>query len=167
MSDPKPLLPASPPAQQPALLWHRERFVRNTWRRMSDAEPLPPNGRFIISVDRWRRERQDLFCPVYDIGLELSPEDTGEDAVQPADLSGLHLIVLRFEKFTDGRAYSLARRLRLEHCFMGELRASGDILYDQIPLMLRCCFDSFEICDAATIRQLNRSGLPKLDLAYQ
>ena len=56
----------------------------------------------------------------------------------------LKLIVLHFPKFSDGRAYSQARLLRERYGYQGELRATGGVLQDQLPFMLRCGFDSFE-----------------------
>ncbi len=35
----------------------------------------------------------------------------------------------------------------------GELKATGDVLLDQFPLMLRCGFDAFLITHAATVRE--------------
>jgi uncharacterized protein (DUF934 family) len=56
----------------------------------------------------------------------------------------LRLIALHFPKFSDGRAYSQARLLRGRLGYEGELRATGNVLQDQLPFMLRCGFDSFE-----------------------
>jgi uncharacterized protein (DUF934 family) len=52
--------------------------------------------------------------------------------------------VLHCPKFTDGRAYSQARLLRERYGYRGELRATGAVLQDQLPFLLRCGFDSFE-----------------------
>ena len=57
-------------------------------------------------------------------------------------LGQLALIEIAFPKFRDGRGYSAARILR-EAGYQGELRAQGDVLVDQIPLMRRCGFDAF------------------------
>jgi len=57
-------------------------------------------------------------------------------------LDRLALIDVSFPKYRDGRGYSSARILR-EAGFKGELRASGDVLVDQIAFMRRCGFDSF------------------------
>ena len=59
-------------------------------------------------------------------------------------LAGVKLVVLNFPKFTDGRAYSQARLLRERLGYTGELRATGVVLRDQLPFLLRCGFDSFE-----------------------
>lgn len=56
----------------------------------------------------------------------------------------LRLVVLDFPKFSDGRGYSQARLLRGRLGYAGELRATGNVLQDQLPFMLRCGFDSFE-----------------------
>ena len=56
-------------------------------------------------------------------------------------LSGLTRIDLCFPKFTDGRAYSQAYLLRRRLGFVGELRATGDVLIDQLVQMQRTGFD--------------------------
>lgn len=69
--------------------------------------------------------------------------EPGEDArALLPDLSRLSLVEVNFPAFGDGRGYSAARILR-EAGYAGELRAVGDVLADQIPLMRRCGFDSF------------------------
>jgi uncharacterized protein (DUF934 family) len=75
---------------------------------------------------------------------------TGQDVLQlandanPAEvaLDGVQRIDLHFPKFTDGRAYSQAFLLRRRLGFTGELRATGDVLVDQLQLMQRSGFDS-------------------------
>ena len=57
------------------------------------------------------------------------------------DLSGVTRIDLQFPKFTDGRAYSQAYLLRRRLGFAGELRATGDVLIDQLVQMQRTGFD--------------------------
>jgi uncharacterized protein (DUF934 family) len=57
------------------------------------------------------------------------------------DLSGVTRIDLQFPKFTDGRAYSQAFLLRRRLGFAGELRATGDVLIDQLVQMERTGFD--------------------------
>ena len=50
-------------------------------------------------------------------------------------------IDLHFPKFTDGRAYSQAFLLRRRLGFQGEIRATGDVLIDQLVQMQRSGFD--------------------------
>jgi uncharacterized protein (DUF934 family) len=56
-------------------------------------------------------------------------------------LEGVSRIDLHFPKFTDGRAYSQAFLLRRRLGFKGEIRATGDVLIDQLVAMARTGFD--------------------------
>jgi uncharacterized protein (DUF934 family) len=44
-------------------------------------------------------------------------------------------VVLQFPKWTDGRAYSQAVLLRARLRFAGEIRATGEVLVDMLPLL--------------------------------
>jgi uncharacterized protein (DUF934 family) len=69
--------------------------------------------------------------------------ELGNDAdPRSLTLDGVERIDLNFPKFTDGRAYSQAFLLRRRLGFQGELRATGDVLPDQLQLMQRSGFDS-------------------------
>ena len=57
------------------------------------------------------------------------------------NLEGVSRVDLQFPKFTDGRAYSQAFLLRRRLGFQGELRATGDVLFDQLVQMERTGFD--------------------------
>lgn len=57
-----------------------------------------------------------------------------------ADLSGVTVIELHFPKFSDGRAFSQAFLLRRRLGFTGEIRATGDVLIDQLMQMQRSGF---------------------------
>ena len=56
-------------------------------------------------------------------------------------LEGVDRIDLTFPKFTDGRAYSQAFLLHRRLGFKGEIRATGDVLVDQLVQMQRSGFD--------------------------
>ena len=56
-------------------------------------------------------------------------------------LDGVTRIDLHFPKFTDGRAYSQAFLLRRRLGFKAEIRATGDVLVDQVVQMVRTGFD--------------------------
>lgn len=80
-------------------------------------------------------------------------------------LDRLSLIEVSFPKFRDGRGYSAGRILR-EAGYTGELRAEGDVLVDQIPLMRRCGFDSFAPSAPIDCAALDRA-LERYDHVYQ
>ena len=76
------------------------------------------------------------------------------------DLTGVARIELQFPKFTDGRAFSQAFLLRRRLGFAGDIRATGDVLIDQLVQMQRSGFSSavlragVDVADAA--RQFER-----------
>jgi uncharacterized protein (DUF934 family) len=55
-------------------------------------------------------------------------------------LEGVQRIDLHFPKFADGRAFSQAVLLRRRLGFKGTIRATGDVLIDQLVQMQRCGF---------------------------
>lgn len=57
-----------------------------------------------------------------------------------ADLGGIQVIELHFPKFSDGRAFSQAFLLRRRLGFAGQIRATGDVLIDQLLQMQRSGF---------------------------
>ena len=77
-----------------------------------------------------------------------------------SNLNGIKRIDLHFPKFTDGRAFTQAVMLRKRAGFTGEIRATGDVLVDQLQQMARSGFDVAELrADqdlAAGQRQLDR-----------
>ena len=75
-------------------------------------------------------------------GVDGSTISMANDAdPRTVSLAGVKRIDLNFPKFTDGRAYSQAFLLRRRLGFQGEIRATGDVLIDQLVAMARTGFD--------------------------
>ena len=108
----------------------------------------------------------------YSTGAE-TPKDTEnvlaltntEDARTVA-LDGVTRIDLEFPKFTDGRAYSQAFLLRRRRGFTGEIRATGDVLVDQLPHMVRSGFDAAVLKEGQSVEIAQRQ-LARFDAYYQ
>ena len=62
-------------------------------------------------------------------------------------LDGVDRVELDFPKFTDGRAFSQAWLIRRRRKFAGDIRATGDVLVDQLVQMQRTCFSSAVLKD--------------------
>jgi uncharacterized protein (DUF934 family) len=79
-----------------------------------------------------------------------------------ANLDGITQVDLHFPNFTDGRAFSQAYLLRRRRGFSGDIRATGDVLIDQLVQMERTGFSSAVLradVDAADAqRQFKRFG---------
>lgn len=67
------------------------------------------------------------------------PNDVDVDTLAVA---GVQRIELHFPKFTDGRAFSQAVMLRRRLGFQGDIRATGEVLVDQLAQMQRTGFTS-------------------------
>ncbi|TVR03376.1 MAG: DUF934 domain-containing protein [Deltaproteobacteria bacterium] len=116
-------------------------IVEDNRTRVPDDQPLP-DGPVLVSLDRWRQDR-DTLRERGDVGVYLSPEEDTHDLLD--DLQDLPAIAFELPKFADGRPYSRARLLRERHEYDGELRAFGDVLRDQLLYLHRCGFNAFEV----------------------
>lgn len=90
---------------------------------------------------------------------DLTPASTAVDLAntdEPTALEGhldrLTLIRVAFPSFNDGRAFTIARRLR-ELGYTGQLLALGPVIADQYAMLRRVGFDGAEIPDEIAARQ--------------
>jgi uncharacterized protein (DUF934 family) len=147
------------------VLWRLNGFAEDAWKFLGDDMEGPAEGAVVVSLKRWLAEREALSARTAPVGIAVG---AGADAqAHLAELADRPLVALAFDKFADGRAFSYARLLRDRHGFAGELRAIGDVLIDEIPLMLRCGFESFEVTNAPTLRALEAGRLPGSPFHYQ
>lgn len=154
-----------PSAPDPAgAIWQDGAFQQDTWVK-ADATSDLPDGPVILPKKRWLAERDQLAGHNAPLGLLVSAGEKMDDIAD--DVSRFAIIALDFPKFSDGRAYSTARLLREKYGYTGELRAVGNVLADQIPLMRRVGFDTFEVKNAPTRRALAEDRLAEVTLHYQ
>jgi len=137
--------------------------IDDRWRRLADDDPLPGTDAVIVTLARWRADRA-LAARNGPLGLALK----NSEPVQPLadEIHHFDLVALEFPKFTDGRAYSQARLLRERLGFAGELRATGQVLPDQLLFMQRCGFDAFEIAKGAPLEAWKRA-MESFSVFYQ
>lgn len=104
----------------------------------------PIKNHSLLTLAQWHAVRENW--PARDaadykpVGVIVS-NDTDIEVLEN-DLPKLTLVVLQFPKWVDGRAYSQAHILRSRYRFAGEIRATGDVLVDMMPLMARTGFDA-------------------------
>jgi phosphoadenosine phosphosulfate reductase len=146
-------------------LWRDGGFAEDTWRKLDDAEPIPPTGAIIVSFARWSAQREALLGRADPVGIFIAAG--AEAPAQLPEAAGRPLVALNFPKFADGRAFSYGELLRERYGFAGDLRAAGEVLLDEMPFMRRCGFTSFEVTDAPTLRALREGRAPKASLFYQ
>jgi uncharacterized protein (DUF934 family) len=103
------------------------------------AEGEVPQGYQLLTLARWLAAR-DTWPRGLPVGVQLA-NDEAVERIAP-DLARIALVTLAFPKWTDGRAYSQARLLRSRWRFEGEVRATGEVLIDMLPLLERTGFTS-------------------------
>jgi len=82
--------------------------------------------------------------------LDLAP-DADVSALQ-GRLEGVDIIRIAFPAFSDGRGFTMARRLRMMG-FAGRMRAAGHVIADQYAMARRAGFDEVEITPELARRQ--------------
>lgn len=120
--------------------------LHDVWRDAQGDDAVPPHpspdARLLLTLGQWR-----AVCETWprDVGAGVVlPNDVDVEALE-ADVPRLALIALQFPVWTDGRAYSQARLLRRRLRYAGELRATGQVLVDMLPLLHRTGFDAVQL----------------------
>lgn len=117
-------------------------------------DPASTSGPTLI---HWSVARQHLeaFEAENNIGIWIDTESS-EESLESLPLQ-VPVIAIHIPAFTDGRGFSLARMLREQKEFAGEIRAVGNYMQDQLFYMRRCGFDAFIIDDNANVESMRRS----------
>ena len=74
--------------------------------------------------------------------ITLKIANDSDVTTQDQNINSVEVIELDFPVFSDGRAFSQAMQLRKRLGFKGDIRATGDVLIDQIVQMQRSGFSS-------------------------
>lgn len=128
------------------------RQVADNYTDVRDRDAIPANGAVIVSLEQWQTHRSALLARTDPVGLWLSSNEHPQAIA--ADTRSIALIALEFPVFRDGRAYSYARLLRDRYGFIGELRAVGDVLLEQLHYMSRVGFNAFALDSDTPIADL-------------
>jgi uncharacterized protein (DUF934 family) len=122
------------------------RFIdthKDRWHALGGEDGPPvsinPAPHLLLDSNQWHAVRAHWPEGV-PVGLKLGNDEDIEDFA--ADLPRFGLVALHFPKWVDGRAYSQARLLRSRYRFGGEVRATGEVLVDMVPLLSRTGFDA-------------------------
>ncbi|KAA0694473.1 DUF934 domain-containing protein [Neorhizobium sp. P12A] len=144
------------------------------WRETGFVE----NDPWIIETDEVKATEDQK--PLLDLDAMIARAEESNDVglgvlIKPADdvrrlepyLYRLEIVAVAFPAFNDGRAFSHASLLRQRLGYTNEIRAVGDVLIDQIPLMLRVGIDSFAVTNETALKRLSENRLPSIPHHYQ
>ena len=141
-------------------IWNEDGFVADDpWVIETEETKAGSNEKAILGIEAFLArvaERDESG-----LGVLISPADDVRRL--EGHLDRIALIAVAFPAFSDGRASLLRSRLN----FTGEVRAVGDVLIDQVPLMLRCGIDSFAVSNATALKRLAENRLPGIANHYQ
>ena len=147
-------------------LWTPSGFAEDEWSHADGAEALTGNGRFILPLAVFLGLDPEIRNSAKErLGVLLAPGDALETIVDLLDQ--LSLVALAFPAFSDGRSFSKAELLRSRYEFEGTVRATGQVLVDQLPHMLRVGFDAFEVSHPVLLKRLEAGRVGGIDLYYQ
>lgn len=124
---------------------------------------IPSSGEIVVSIEKFLNNVDAVRNRQVGWGIRLNGDD--EPSSLLPWLNTINLIEVNFPKFSDGRGYSVAQVLRRRLGYQGELRAVGDIAFDQINYLYRCGFDAVEL-DSVEISQVGEA-LERFTSVYQ
>jgi uncharacterized protein (DUF934 family) len=140
----------------------------DTWQLIADENEIASvNGESIIlPLSLWQQRQSVAVLAGHELsatGISLSPDD--DETLLLPWLGVLPLIAIQFPTFRDGRGYTQAYMLRARMGWLGELRAVGDVLRDQLSHMRQCGFDSFAVREDKSVEDALK-GLRGLSVTY-
>ncbi len=147
-----------------AQLLKEGQVITNTWQTLDQETAQLPPGDLLAPVQLWQELSADSGERSGELGVWLD----GSEEIEPLAelLIKAPVIGIRFNKFADGRGFSMARLLRERYGYQGDIRATGDFIRDQLYFLTRCGFTSFEFDDSVDVAEASKS-LKDFSDAYQ
>jgi phosphoadenosine phosphosulfate reductase len=156
---------ASPMSAAKFTLFKDGAFIADPFHAWEDGDE-PATARYKhVPLPVFLANREAFLTNQAPLGLLVSPGEKIEAVEQ--DLSRFSSVAIKFPAFTDGRGYSTARLLAERYHYEGEIRAVGDVLQDQIPLMRRCGVNALVVTHQPTREALEQDRLPEVAIFYQ
>jgi phosphoadenosine phosphosulfate reductase len=156
---------AKPMASTEHNLFKDGAFIADPFRAWEDGDDAASVRYTHVPLPVFLANREAFLANPHPLGLLVVPGDKVEEI--ETDVARFASIAVKFPAFTDGRGYSSARLLAERFGFAGELRAVGDVLADQIPLMRRCGINAFVVTHEPTRKALAEGALAEVDIFYQ
>jgi phosphoadenosine phosphosulfate reductase len=156
---------AKPVVTQERNLFKDGAFIADPWHAFAEGDDVARVSYTHIPLPVFLANRDAVLSNPHPIGLLVSPGDKVEDIEQ--DIHRFASIAINYPAFGDGRGYSSARLIVERYKFAGEVRAVGDVLADQIPLMRRCGVNAFVVKHEPTRKALENGSLATVNLFYQ
>ncbi len=134
-------------------------IVDNDVMHIAETEALTadslPNTQVSVPLNLWLEEQDAIVARDGKVAVQIAVDEHPEDIVE--SLSAVDMIVLPFVNHVDGQAYSHAYKLRTRFGFKGEIRAVGDVKFDQLGFLTRVGCNAFELPDTENLQTALRA----------
>ena len=136
-----------------------QEIVDNTVLHVAETEELTvadlPDTQVSVPLNLWLEETEAIKSRdglvAVQIGVDEHPEDIADT------LNDVDMVVLPFVNHVDGQAYSHAYKLRTRLGFKGEIRAIGDVKFDQLGFLTRVGCNAFELPETENLETALRA----------
>lgn len=122
-------------------------IVDNDLHHVAETEDLGvadlPQGDISVPMNLWLDHKSELQQRNTKVAVQIAADEFPEDFVE--EYADIDMIVLPMVSHVDGRSYSHAYKLRTRFGFKGEIRAIGDVKYDQLDFLTRSGCNAFEL----------------------
>ncbi len=134
-------------------------IVANTIIHVAETEELTaadlPTGEISVPLNLWLAEKDAIKARNAKIAVQIGVDEEPEDLVN--DLADVDMIVLPFVSHVDGQSYSHSYKLRTRFGFKGEIRAIGDVKFDQLGFLTRVGCNAFELPETENLETALRA----------
>lgn len=124
-----------------------QKIVDNKLHHVAETEELTvsdlPQGDISVPMSLWLDHKVELQARDGVVAVQIAADEFPEDFAE--EYSDIAIIVLPMVAHTDGRSYSHAYKLRTRFAYKGEIRAIGDVKYDQLGFLTRSGCNAFEL----------------------
>lgn len=141
-------------------------IVENDIHHVAETQELAladlPEGNISVPMNLWIDHKDQLQARSTLVAVQIAADEFPEDF----DYDGIDLIVLPMVSHVDGRSYSHAYKLRTRLGFKGEIRAIGDVKFDQLDFLTRSGCNAFELPESEDL-EVALSAFKEFSDVYQ
>lgn len=114
-----------------------------------------PSGQVSVPLNLWLEEKESILNRGDKVAVQIAVDEFPEDVIE--DLNSIDMIVLPFANHVDGQSYSHAYKLRTRYGYTGEIRAIGDVKFDQLDFLTRVGCNAFELPETENLQTALRA----------
>ena len=114
-----------------------------------------PSGQVSVPLNLWLEEKESILNRGDKVAVQIAVDEFPEDVIE--DLNSIDMIVLPFANHVDGQSYSHAYKLRTRYGYTGEIRAIGDVKFDQLDFLTRVGCNAFELPESENLQTALRA----------